>query len=74
MYGQVFANKGQRYNSGLNLIKHFISFICIPVLRQILLIQLDLDFRMKYNCNKNQDIQSPLFSNLFKIMVRRNCV
>ena len=62
------------YNLGLKLINCLISLTYVAELRQILIIQFDLNYCKRLNnCIKaliNQNIQSPLLSTLFKIMVR----
>ena len=64
------------YNLGLKLINCLISLTYVAQVRQILTIQLDLNYYKRLsNCIKaliNQNIQSPLFSTLFKITVRDN--
>ena len=61
------------YNLGLKLM---ISLTYIAEVRQILKIQLDLNYCKRLGiCIKaliNQNIQSPLLSTLFKITVRDN--
>ena len=64
------------HNLGLKLINCLISLTYVLDVRQILTIQLDLNYCKRLsNCIYaliNQNIQSPLSSTLFKITVRYN--
>ena len=64
------------YYLGFKLINYLILLTYVAEVRQILTIQLDLNYCKRLsNCIKahiNQNIQSPLLSTLFKITVKDN--
>ena len=76
LYTRKNATLLQHFNLGLKLINCLISLTYVVEVRQILTIQLDLNYCKRLsnyiNALINQNIQSPLLSMLFKIAVRDN--